>query len=154
MDLQSLTIRLEEMRIKRRDSEQWMHHLLLAQDPTRFAGLTHLDLFCAKITDNGTNYLRNLQNLRSLEICGRCEKHKDLRSLVLLNLSQNSHLTDKSLEFISEADAVILMKRIRKFSMAQDIVVRAAVHIFNRISFAIAKGVEAQIVSRLPSNLL
>ncbi|KAK4762475.1 hypothetical protein SAY86_008243 [Trapa natans] len=27
--LQSLTIRLEEMRVKRRDSEQWMHHRLL-----------------------------------------------------------------------------------------------------------------------------
>ncbi|GJT22161.1 hypothetical protein Tco_0892098 [Tanacetum coccineum] len=31
--------------------------------------------------------------------------------------------------------------RIRKFSMAQDIGARAAVHIFNRISFSIAKGV-------------
>ncbi|GKA09405.1 putative receptor-like protein kinase HAIKU2-like protein, partial [Tanacetum coccineum] len=31
---------------------------------------------------------------------------------------------------------------------------RAAVHIFNRISFAIAKGVRAQIISRLPFNLL
>ncbi|KAK9922959.1 hypothetical protein M0R45_031395 [Rubus argutus] len=30
--LQSLTIRLEEMRIKRRDSEQWMHHRWLPQD--------------------------------------------------------------------------------------------------------------------------
>ncbi|XWS16543.1 hypothetical protein CRYUN_Cryun34aG0097400 [Craigia yunnanensis] len=30
--LQSLTIRLEEMRIKRRDSEQWMHHRALPQD--------------------------------------------------------------------------------------------------------------------------
>ncbi|GKD42241.1 putative reverse transcriptase domain-containing protein, partial [Tanacetum coccineum] len=39
-----------------------------------------------------------------------------------------------------EADAVTLLKRIRKFSMAQDIGARAAVHIFNRISFAIAKG--------------
>ncbi|XP_059453238.1 probable cyclic nucleotide-gated ion channel 5 [Corylus avellana] len=29
--LQSLTIRLEEMRVKRRDSEQWMHHRLLPQ---------------------------------------------------------------------------------------------------------------------------
>ncbi|KAL4324391.1 hypothetical protein GQ457_11G016690 [Hibiscus cannabinus] len=29
--LQSLTIRLEEMRIKRRDSEQWMHHRMLPQ---------------------------------------------------------------------------------------------------------------------------
>lgn len=27
-----MTIRLEEMRIKRRDSEQWMHHRLLPQD--------------------------------------------------------------------------------------------------------------------------
>ncbi|XP_043695497.1 probable cyclic nucleotide-gated ion channel 5 [Telopea speciosissima] len=30
--LQSLGIRLEEMRVKRRDSEQWMHHRLLPQD--------------------------------------------------------------------------------------------------------------------------
>nr|GEV73584.1 hypothetical protein [Tanacetum cinerariifolium] len=53
-----------------------------------------------------------------------------------------------------EADAVTLLKRIRKFSMAQDIEARAAVHILNRISFAIAKRVRAQIVSRLPFNLL
>ncbi|KAG6586053.1 putative cyclic nucleotide-gated ion channel 6, partial [Cucurbita argyrosperma subsp. sororia] len=30
--LQSLTIRLEEMRVKKRDSEQWMHHRLLPQE--------------------------------------------------------------------------------------------------------------------------
>ncbi|XP_072972073.1 probable cyclic nucleotide-gated ion channel 5 isoform X1 [Typha angustifolia] len=30
--LQSLTLRIEEMRVKRRDSEQWMHHRLLPQD--------------------------------------------------------------------------------------------------------------------------
>nr|GEY13807.1 putative cyclic nucleotide-gated ion channel 7 [Tanacetum cinerariifolium] len=30
--LQSLSVRLEEMRIKRRDSEQWMHHRLLPQE--------------------------------------------------------------------------------------------------------------------------
>ncbi|GJY81401.1 hypothetical protein Tco_0494152, partial [Tanacetum coccineum] len=53
-----------------------------------------------------------------------------------------------------EADAVTLLKRIRKFFMTQDIRARTDVHIFNRISFAIAKGVEAQIVSRPPSNLL
>nr|GEZ58856.1 probable LRR receptor-like serine/threonine-protein kinase At3g47570 [Tanacetum cinerariifolium] len=53
-----------------------------------------------------------------------------------------------------EADAVTLLKRIRKFSMAQDIGARTTIHIFNRISFAIAKKVGAQIVSRLPSNLL
>ncbi|GJV27321.1 hypothetical protein Tco_1383769 [Tanacetum coccineum] len=40
-----------------------------------------------------------------------------------------------------EADAVTLLKRIRKFSMTQDIRARDAVHIFNRISFAIAKGI-------------
>ncbi|GJR33411.1 hypothetical protein Tco_1109643 [Tanacetum coccineum] len=39
-----------------------------------------------------------------------------------------------------EVDAVTLLKRIRKFSMAQDIGAHPAVHIFNRISFAIAKG--------------
>ncbi|GJT67038.1 hypothetical protein Tco_1018518, partial [Tanacetum coccineum] len=53
-----------------------------------------------------------------------------------------------------EKDAVTLLKRIRKFSVAQDIGARAAIHIFSRICFAIAKGVGAQIVSRLPSNLL
>ncbi|GJV23554.1 hypothetical protein Tco_1376249 [Tanacetum coccineum] len=53
-----------------------------------------------------------------------------------------------------EKDAVTLLKRDRKFSMAQDIGARAPVHFFNRISFFIAKGVGAQIVSRLPSNLL
>ncbi|GKA66400.1 hypothetical protein Tco_0766208 [Tanacetum coccineum] len=49
---------------------------------------------------------------------------------------------------------VTLLKRIRKFSVTQDIGARAAIHIFNRISFSIAKGVGAQLVSRLPLNLL
>ncbi|GKF92396.1 hypothetical protein Tco_0279115, partial [Tanacetum coccineum] len=55
-----------------------------------------------------------------------------------------------------EIDAVTLLKRIRRFSVAQNIGARAAIHIFifSRISFDIAKGVEAQIVSRPPSNLL
>ncbi|GJV06647.1 hypothetical protein Tco_1344303 [Tanacetum coccineum] len=53
-----------------------------------------------------------------------------------------------------ETDAVTLLKRIRNFSMAQDIRGRAAGHIFNRIGVSIAKGVGAQIVSRLPSNTL
>ncbi|GKA30369.1 putative reverse transcriptase domain-containing protein, partial [Tanacetum coccineum] len=42
-----------------------------------------------------------------------------------------------------EADAVTLRKRIRKFSVAQDIGARAAIHIFNGIGFSIAKGVGA-----------
>ncbi|KAK8595165.1 hypothetical protein V6N13_016069 [Hibiscus sabdariffa] len=70
-------------------------------------GLTHLDLFGARITDSGTNYLQNLKNLRSLEICGGgltdagVKNIKDLSSLSLLNLSQNYNLTDKTLEMIS-----------------------------------------------------
>ncbi|GKE49762.1 hypothetical protein Tco_1481020 [Tanacetum coccineum] len=38
-----------------------------------------------------------------------------------------------------ENDAVTLIKRIRKFSVAQDIGARAAIHIFSRISFVIDK---------------
>ncbi|GKF01323.1 hypothetical protein Tco_0028246 [Tanacetum coccineum] len=53
-----------------------------------------------------------------------------------------------------KADAITLSKQIRKFSMAHDIRECATVHIFNKISFAIARGVGAQIVSRLPSNLI
>nr|GEZ08781.1 serine/threonine-protein kinase TOR [Tanacetum cinerariifolium] len=44
-----------------------------------------------------------------------------------------------------EKDAVTLLKHILKFSITQDIGARAAIHIFNRISFAIAKGVGAQL---------
>ncbi|GJT99500.1 hypothetical protein Tco_1109839 [Tanacetum coccineum] len=51
-----------------------------------------------------------------------------------------------------ETDAVTLLKRVRNFSMAQDIGARAAGHIFNRIGFSIAKGVGAQIVSRYPNQ--
>ncbi|GKD32076.1 hypothetical protein Tco_1242854 [Tanacetum coccineum] len=53
-----------------------------------------------------------------------------------------------------EKDAVTLLKRIRRFSVTQEIVARADVHIFNRIGFAIARGVQAHIVSRLPANFL
>nr|GEV32938.1 hypothetical protein [Tanacetum cinerariifolium] len=48
-----------------------------------------------------------------------------------------------------EANAVTLLKWIRKFSMAQDIGARAAVHIFNRINFAIAKGVVTRVINTL-----
>ncbi|GKD66752.1 hypothetical protein Tco_1308860 [Tanacetum coccineum] len=46
-----------------------------------------------------------------------------------------------------EADVVTLLKRIQKFSMAQDIGARATIHIFNRISFAIAKGINAALLA-------
>jgi len=49
----------------------------------------------------------DLKKLQSLEICGGgltdtgVKNIKDLSSLTLLNLSQNSNLTDKTLELIS-----------------------------------------------------
>ncbi|GJW59183.1 hypothetical protein Tco_0105914 [Tanacetum coccineum] len=43
-------------------------------------------------------------------------------------------------------DAVTRLKRIRKFSVTQDIRARAAVYIFNKISFVMAKGVGAQLI--------
>ncbi|GKA82444.1 hypothetical protein Tco_0789192 [Tanacetum coccineum] len=53
-----------------------------------------------------------------------------------------------------EKDAVTLLKRIQKFFVAQDIEARVAIHIFNRISFVIAKGVGAQIVSPISSYVV
>ncbi|GJR69348.1 retrovirus-related pol polyprotein from transposon TNT 1-94 [Tanacetum coccineum] len=52
-----------------------------------------------------------------------------------------------------EKDAVTLLKRIQKFFVTQDIGARAAIHIFNRIGFAIAKEVGPQLVCRLPLTL-
>ncbi|GKB17795.1 hypothetical protein Tco_0851718 [Tanacetum coccineum] len=51
-------------------------------------------------------------------------------------------------------DEAVLLKGIRKFSVAQDIGAHGAVQIFSRIKFAIAREVGAQIVSRLPTNFL
>jgi hypothetical protein len=51
--------------------------------------------------------LTDFKNLQSLEICGGgltdagVMNIKDLASLTLLNLSQNSNLTDKTLELVS-----------------------------------------------------
>ncbi|GJV56465.1 hypothetical protein Tco_1457470 [Tanacetum coccineum] len=86
---------------------------------------------------------------------------------VRVDLTGSSHLTQTGMtDFVPgravidaaqrelEEDAVTLLKRIRKFFMAQDIGARAAVHIFNRIGFAVAKGVGAQIVSLLATNVL
>ncbi|GJU23116.1 hypothetical protein Tco_1156458 [Tanacetum coccineum] len=53
-----------------------------------------------------------------------------------------------------EKDAVKLLKRILKFSMTQDIGGTYYSSYFNRINFAIDRGVEAQIISRLPTIFL
>ncbi|GJR98977.1 hypothetical protein Tco_0271151 [Tanacetum coccineum] len=42
-----------------------------------------------------------------------------------------------------EKDELTLLKRIRRFSVTQDIGARIGVHIFNRIGFPIARGVGA-----------
>nr|GEX41503.1 putative reverse transcriptase domain-containing protein [Tanacetum cinerariifolium] len=49
-----------------------------------------------------------------------------------------------------EEGAGTLLKRIRKFSMTQDVGARVAVHIFNRIDFSIAKGPRTYNLSTLP----
>ncbi|GKB25225.1 ABHD17C-like protein [Tanacetum coccineum] len=53
-----------------------------------------------------------------------------------------------------EKDAVTLLKRIRKFSVAQDNRAHVAVYIFSRISFVITKRVKPQIVSQFHTNFL
>ena len=53
-----------------------------------------------------------------------------------------------------ESGAVALLQRIQRYSRTQDIGAQAAAHIFTRIGFSIAKGVGAQLVSRLPTNFL
>nr|GEV59276.1 hypothetical protein [Tanacetum cinerariifolium] len=96
---------------------------------------------------NNAMWIDFLSNPSEMALCqSQREDHTSdwLRVVPIFGLGQT----------MNEADAVTLLKHIQKFSMAQDIGERAAIHIFNMISFAIAKGVEAQIVSRLPSNLL
>ncbi|GJU34410.1 hypothetical protein Tco_1182764 [Tanacetum coccineum] len=77
---------------------------------------------------------------------------------VCVDLTGSSPLTQTGMvDFVPGelyVEAVTLLKRIQKFSMTQDIGSRAAIHIFNMISFAIVKRVRAQILSRLLSNLL
>nr|GEV40176.1 hypothetical protein [Tanacetum cinerariifolium] len=74
---------------------------------------------------------------------------------VCVDLTGSSPLTQPGLtDFLAGHDAINLLKRIRKFSVTQDIGAHAAVHIFNRINFAIAKGVRAQLVSRPHTNFL
>ncbi|CAO2827533.1 unnamed protein product [Amaranthus hypochondriacus] len=53
-----------------------------------------------------------------------------------------------------EKEDVALLKRVQRFSTTQDIGARAAAYTFTRVGFAIARGVGAQIVSRLPNNIL
>ncbi|GKB25017.1 hypothetical protein Tco_0864418 [Tanacetum coccineum] len=85
-------------------------------------------------------------------------RDKPLRPVVMLFYSWDGGL-DVFFHFLSslgelEVDAITLLKRIRKFSMAQDIRASAAVHIFNMISFAIAKGIMAASAIAISSDFL
>ncbi|GJR36538.1 hypothetical protein Tco_1212222, partial [Tanacetum coccineum] len=61
---------------------------------------------------------------------------------VAIGYGLSPHFSFCSLEEL-KADAISLLKQIQKFSMTQDHWARVVVHIFNRTSFAIAKGVRA-----------
>ncbi|GJS61183.1 CheY-like superfamily protein [Tanacetum coccineum] len=74
--------------------------------------------------------------------------HHDIGSSPLTQTRLANFVPGRAVSDVShQKDAVVLLKRIRKFSIAQAIGTRAAIHIFNRISFAIAKRVRAKIVS-------
>ncbi|KAF9679729.1 hypothetical protein SADUNF_Sadunf06G0044700 [Salix dunnii] len=82
---------------------------------TSLTGLTRLDIFGAHITDSGTNCLKYFKNLKELEICGGwltdagVKNIKDLVHLTYLNLSQNTNLTDKTLELISGLTGLVIL---------------------------------------------
>ncbi|GJW97593.1 putative RNA-directed DNA polymerase, partial [Tanacetum coccineum] len=71
-----------------------------------------------------------------LDVCVDLTRSSLLTQIGLVDFVPDRVVSDAA----HQADAVILLKRIRKFFMAQNIEARVAVHIFNRISFAIAKG--------------
>ncbi|KAL6544681.1 hypothetical protein OROMI_023543 [Orobanche minor] len=79
----------------------------------------------------------------------KCVKYRDLCAAKGYGFLLFSFSTLEELD----ADAVALIV-LRNFALAQDAEARAAHHIFSRISFAIAKGVGAQLVSRMPTNFI
>ncbi|KAL6511201.1 hypothetical protein OROHE_020570 [Orobanche hederae] len=80
----------------------------------------------------------------------KCVKYRDLCAAKGYGFLPFSFSTIGELD----SDAAALLVRVRGFSLVQDAGARAAHHIFSRISFAIAKGVGAQLVSRLPTNFM
>ncbi|GJT06297.1 hypothetical protein Tco_0840759 [Tanacetum coccineum] len=60
-----------------------------------------------------------------------------------IDIGYGFHLFSFSFFGELEKDAVRLLKRIRRFTLTQEIGARAAVHIFNRIGFAIARRFSA-----------
>ncbi|KAL6538342.1 hypothetical protein OROGR_012330 [Orobanche gracilis] len=80
----------------------------------------------------------------------KCEKYRDLCAAKGYGFLPFSFSSLGELD----ADVVALLVRVRGFALGQDAGARATHHIFSRISFAIAKGVGAQLVSRMPTNFV
>ncbi|KAL6535028.1 hypothetical protein OROMI_026402 [Orobanche minor] len=80
----------------------------------------------------------------------KCAKYRDLCAAKRYGFLPFSFSTLGELD----ADVVALLVRVRGFALAQDAGARAAHHIFSMINFAIAKGVGAQLVSRLTTNFM
>ncbi|GJY48491.1 hypothetical protein Tco_0438447 [Tanacetum coccineum] len=120
-----------------------------------FAGDIYGDhaVSCAGIID--IKHRHNAVRYTFVDICYRsgisAGKEVDIRGLdVCVDLTGSSPLTQTEMaDFVPgqavidaaqrKRDTISLLKQIRKFSMTRDIGARAAVHIFNRISFVIAK---------------
>nr|GEW14418.1 RNA-directed DNA polymerase, eukaryota [Tanacetum cinerariifolium] len=68
----------------------------------------------------------------------KCVKYKDKCAYIGYGFLPFLFSSFKELE----KDALTLLKRIRKFFVIQDIRARTAIHIFSRINFAIARGLE------------
>ncbi|GJX55915.1 hypothetical protein Tco_0285812 [Tanacetum coccineum] len=77
--------------------------------------------------------------LAGLDVCVDMTGSSPLMQTEMANFVPGRVVIDAA----QQEDAVTLLKRIWKFSMAQDIGACVAVHIFNRIGFAIPKGVGA-----------
>ncbi|KAK9740536.1 hypothetical protein RND81_03G042700 [Saponaria officinalis] len=80
----------------------------------------------------------------------KCAKYRDVCSTAGYGLTPFSFSSFGELD----AGAVALLGRIRSFSPALDSSSRLAAHIFTRVCFSIAKGVGAQLVSRLSTNFV
>ena len=73
--------------------------------------LEELDLFGARITDEGAKHLRHMPRLKTLELCGggitdAGVKHigDACRELTLLNLGQNFRISDAAVPFLLQLD--------------------------------------------------
>jgi hypothetical protein len=80
----------------------------------------------------------------------KCVKYREVCSAAGYSFLPFSFSTFGELD----ADAISLLGRIRTVSLSLDTGSRVAAYIFSRICFAIARGVGAQLVSRLPTNFL